>query len=121
MGKYFDKRSLLTFTSFVLGVTLLYNLLKLSIEINGELVVYPYMITMLLASLFAGIGFLSINPKVLGLSSVLWLISIAFNFAAIIFIVPIVILNIMGRNKVLKKIENEENDEQSDNTSKNRD
>lgn len=111
MNSYMRKRSLLTFTSFILGFTLLYNLLQLSQQINGQYIMYPYMVTMLVASLLSCIGFFTINPKFLGLSTVMWLISIAFNLAAIIFIVPIAILNILGRNKVLKQIEIEESNE----------
>lgn len=111
MNNYLKKRSLLTFTSFILGFTLIFNLVGLSQHINGELIMYPYMITMLIASLLSCIGFFMVNPKLLGLGTVMWLISIAFNVAAIIFIIPIVVLNILGRNKVLKQIEIEESNE----------
>lgn len=121
MTGYFDKRSLLTFTSFILGFTLIYNLIQLSTRINGSLVLYPYMTTMLIASLLGCIGFFIVNPKLLGLSTVMWLISIAFNLAAVVFIIPIAILNILGRNKVITKMEIEEKDERDNNTSKDRD
>lgn len=108
MSNYMKKRSLLTFTSFILGFTLLFNLIGLSEQINGQFIMYPYMVTMIIASLLSCVGFFIVNPKLLGLSSVMWLISIGFNLAAIIFVIPIAVLNVLGRNKVLKEIEIEE-------------
>lgn len=105
MRGYLNHRSLLTFTSFVFGFALLYNLINLSVKINSELIIYPYMSTMLVACVLCAIGFFMTNEKLLGVSTVMWLISIALNFAAVIFIVPIVILNILGRNRMLTRKE----------------
>lgn len=108
MEQFLRKRSMFTLLSLVLGVALLINLVKLAVMINGEFIAYPYMITMSGAIFAALIGYLRRDPKALGISSVLWIISLAFNLAAFIFLIPIGLLNIIGRNKLLSKMEEAE-------------
>ncbi len=116
MTSYLKKRSLYTFTSFVFGFGLLFNLMRLSVEITGVMTVYPYMYVMFIAAGLSMFGFLLVKPQLLSYSTITWIVAIAFNIAAIIFVVPIVILNIIGRNKVLQVIELEQelNEENND-------
>lgn len=108
MNNYLKKRSLYTFTSFVFGFALLFNLMRLSVEITGTMTLYPYMYVMFIAAVLSMIGFLLVKPQLLSFSTITWIVAIAFNIAAIIFIIPIVILNIIGRNKVLQVIDLEQ-------------
>lgn len=114
MNKYFKERSLYTFTAIVLGITLLLNLNDIAVKISGEFRLYPYLITMGIANIFACIGFFKKDVQFLAYSSIAWIVSIAFNPAAIILIIPVLLLNITGRNKVLNKIELNKNDNQKE-------
>ncbi len=105
MKKIFEYRNLLIFASLVFGITLIINLISLSIKLTGQFTIYPYLVVMLAAVTCGGLGFIKENPKLLGVCNILWFISLAFNIAAIIFVLPIVILNILGRNKMMNKLE----------------
>lgn len=77
---------------------------------------YPYMYIMFIAAVLSMIGFFVIKPQLLAFSTIAWIVAIGFNIAAIVFIIPIAILNIIGRNKVLQVIdlEQELNEEKND-------
>lgn len=103
MNNYFKKRSMYSFAAVIFGFVLVINLHKLSFSITDQVILYPYTVSMLLASCLGLIGYILINVRFLGASSVLWIISLVLNVAAIIFIVPIIILNIIGRNKIIDR------------------
>lgn len=107
MKMYFQKRSLYTFCSIVFGIVILVNLIRLDRLLEVNILVTPYFYTMLGAIICASLGFLFIKPQLLGYSTVFWILSLAFNLYAFIFIIPIMLLNIIGRNKVLNVMDTE--------------
>lgn len=113
MQKILKYRPLTIFAAIIFGITLIGNLIQLNTELNNELVFYPYLIMMIAALALGTVGYVIVNPKLIRMSTGVWILSAIYNFAAIVFIIPIILLNIFGSRKMSSKLEldSEEKDE----------
>lgn len=103
--KYFKYRNILLLIEVIIGTQIVFSLTKVNINMSEMASISPYVYTMILAIMFVWIGFIFINPKYLGIGSVFWLVTIAFNIYGIILFLPLFILNVIGRNKMLDTID----------------
>lgn len=102
MKGFWQRRSKWNLAALIIGTSLLMNLVQIVQKINGHFILLPYMVTMTLALVVSALGFFKKNSQYIGYGSGFWLFSLALNVNSFLFVIPIFIMNHLGKIKIEK-------------------